>query len=58
MVDLVNNFLFQQSHISKERRLNYLRSVFDYQGGYEIGEILDFLRTRLARGNLPKSLLE
>ena len=46
-------YLNSKSH-SGEQRLRYLRYRFNYQGKNEIGEILDFLGTKLARAHVPK----
>ena len=44
----------ETAHQSKEKKLQYLKSQFDYKGEYEIGKVLDFLKTKLAREHIPK----
>lgn len=49
-VSVFTTFLKSQP---KERRLQLLRRLFDYQGKNEIGKILDFLKTKFARTHVP-----
>ena len=39
---------------SEKEILAWLRGRFDYQGKYEIGGVLDFLKSKLAREHIPK----
>ena len=52
-VKVITTYL-EAPHQSKEEKLQFLKSRFDYKGTYEIGKILDFLRTILAREHIPK----
>jgi len=37
-----------------EKMLGFLKLLFNYQGKNEVGEVLDFLETKLARTHVPK----
>ena len=43
---------------NRKERLAYLRRRFDYAGSGEIEEIVQFLRTRLARNDFPRVPIE
>lgn len=48
------NFLPAFRKSQPEKILKILRYLFHYQGKNEVGEILDFLKTKLARTHVPK----
>jgi len=45
---------YLRSPNEKDRKMSYLKERFNYQGNYEIGKILTFLKNKLARANVPK----
>jgi len=53
-VKAILRYLNPQQQKNIESRLHYLKDTFDYRGEYKIGEILNFLSSKLARGRVPE----